>query len=91
MNVKESAVEKRLRLAVIAKGGRVYKFISSEAGVPDRIVLYKRKAIFVETKRPIGGEVSRIQRWQHSELAKQGFEVWVLSTYDEVDAFIDGL
>ncbi len=53
--VRESTVEKHLRVAVQKRGGLCWKFKSSVSGVPDRIVLLPEGIIaFLEVKRPGG-------------------------------------
>lgn len=49
------------------KGCLTFKFVSpGRKGVPDRIVLTKKGVVyFIETKRPVGGRVSPLQKyWQ---------------------------
>ena len=88
--MRESVIETHLRRLVKARGGLCYKFTSAEAGVPDRIVVFRGKTYFVELKRP-DGELSAIQRWQHDRLSDAGVEVWVLWDLDAVEGFVEGL
>lgn len=86
----ESEVESRLRKQVERIGGKAYKFISDgNRGVPDRIVcLPGGRVVFVETKRPKGGKVSKLQKYRIAELQALGFDARVLNTYELVDDFI---
>ena len=55
MMVRESVIEKHLRVAVEKRGGLCWKFKSSVSGVPDRIVLLPEGVIaFCEVKRQGG-------------------------------------
>ena len=53
--MRESTVEKHLRVAVQKRGGLCWKFRSSVSGVPDRVILMPEGGIaFCEVKRPGG-------------------------------------
>lgn len=86
----ESEIESRLRKQVERIGGKAYKFISDgNRGVPDRIVcLPGGRVVFVETKRPKGGKVSKLQKYRIAELKALGFDARMLNTYELVDDFI---
>lgn len=60
----EKDLEKKLRKKVESYGGRFVKFVSpSSAGVPDRIAMLPGgRVVFVEMKRPKGGEISPLQK-----------------------------
>lgn len=77
--MKESVIERHLRLQVEKHGGLCWKFTSpGMVGVPDRIVIPKDgQMFFVETKAP-GGVLSSKQKRRHAELRarKQIVEVW---------------
>ncbi len=87
----ESEVEARLRKKVESLGGKAYKFISEgNRGVPDRIVcLPNGRAVFVETKRPKGFRLSKLQEYRIRELRALGFDARVLNTYELIDKFIE--
>jgi hypothetical protein len=87
---RERDIESRLRRLVLAKGGLCFKFTSSEAGVPDRVVLHNGRVAFVELKQE-EGTVSKIQAWQHQRILDAGAEVWLLWDEAGVDAFVVGL
>lgn len=87
----ESEVEARLRAKVESLGGKAFKFISDgNRGVPDRIVcLPNGRIVFVETKRPKGGKISKLQKYRIKELRALGFDARVINTYELVDQFIE--
>lgn len=86
----ESEVESKLRKSVESLGGKAYKFISDgNRGVPDRIIcLPGGRVVFVETKRPKGGVLSKLQQYRIKELQKLGFDARVINTYEQVENFI---
>ena len=86
MTALEKDIEKKLRQKVEALGGRCLKWVCPGwSGVPDRIVLMpKGRIYFVETKRPKGGKLSKLQRWWGDELHRLGF-VGYFVIWDEVD------
>lgn len=78
--MKETEVEKVLRLEVKDLGGWAIKFLPSVRGLPDRIILLPGgKILFVETKSPTG-TVKPHQSVVHNRLRRLGFTVLVLST-----------
>jgi len=83
--IPERAVEKYLKDRVKGMGGLSYKFSSpGEIGVPDRIVMLKGKIIYVETKT-LTGRISPMQKYQHQRIRDQGFDVYVLRSFAEID------
>lgn len=89
-NKIENDIESRLRKQVESIGGKAFKFISDgNRGVPDRIVcLPGGRVVFVETKRPKGGVLSKLQRYRISELQRLGFDARVVNTDKLIDEFI---
>lgn len=89
--MRESKIEKELRLKVLSINGKAYKFRSpGNNGVPDRIVLYKGKCYFVELKRP--GETLRpTQKAIKKKFKELGFEVYVIDSIEKVGDFIDAI
>lgn len=87
--MRESTIEAYLRDRVKELEGKAYKFVSpGNDGVPDRLVcLPGGRAVFVELKTP-GKKPTRLQLLQHAELAKRGFEVFVVDSKQGVDDFI---
>ena len=88
--IRERDIENRLRRGVLKKDGLCFKFLSSEAGVPDRIVICNGRVAFVEIKRP-AGKLSPIQLWQQKQITGAGAESWTLWDEADVDAFVKGL
>lgn len=85
----EVQVELRLVSEVGRRGGICYKFTSGETGVPDRIVVAPGgKVAFVELKKPKGGKLSSMQRFQIERLRQLGVPAMVIKSYDDVDKFI---
>ena len=87
---RERDIENRLRRGVLKKDGLCFKFLSTEAGVPDRIVICNGRVAFVEIKHP-DGTMSAIQLWQHKQITDSGAECWTLWDERDVDAFVKGL
>ena len=89
MTTLEREIEAALRKAVEQQGGRCLKWVCPGwAGVPDRIILLPGARIcFVETKRPKGGRLSKLQEKWHEWLRDLGFTVWVIWTRADLAAF----
>ena len=84
----ERDVESYLVRRAKAAGGWPLKFVSpGTRGVPDRLLIFPGKVIFVEVKRP--GEKSRkLQEAVQDTLIEYRQEVATVSTYDEVDLLL---
>lgn len=87
----ENRVETKLRQEVERIGGKAFKFESQgNMGVPDRIVcIPPGRVVFVETKRPKGGKLSKIQKYRIAEIRKMGMEVRVIFTFDQIKDFME--
>ena len=85
MTPLEKDIEQKLRAMVERHGGLCLKWVCPGwAGVPDRIILLPgARVVFVELKRPKGGELSQLQAWWQNRLQRLGFECWVI--WNEVD------
>ena len=87
--MREHLVERRLQRSVKGRGGLAIKLLPSVAGLPDRLILLPGgRVAFVETKAP-DGKVKTHQHLIHEMLRSMGFRVDVLSTFDEVDGWVD--
>lgn len=85
--MKESYIEGLLAEGVKRLGGISYKMISTVNGVPDRLVLYKGKLIFVELKAK-AGKLSEIQKVRHTEMESHGGIIYVVYGKEGVDDFV---
>jgi hypothetical protein len=87
----EKTIENYLKKRVREIGGKCIKMIPTyENGIPDRQVLYKGRAIFVELKKQ-GKEARPLQVVYMQELNKQGFETRVIDTKEQIDQLIKAL
>jgi hypothetical protein len=86
--MRETELEKKLRVSIEKKGGQAYKFVSpGNSGVPDRLILFNKQAIFVETKAP-GKKLKPLQEKRKREIEAQGFKVYKIDTKEKVASFI---
>ena len=85
----ERDIEQKLCRKVKLHGGLCLKWVCPGwAGVPDRIVLLPGGRIcFVETKRPVGGRLSALQKKWHEKLTGKGFRVYVVWKLTDLQAF----
>ena len=89
--MRETHVEKTLRLKVKARGGWAIKLLPSVSGLPDRIVLLPGGRIyFVELKSPTG-TVAPHQTVVHRRLRTLGFVVEVLGNPAAVESWMASL
>lgn len=90
MQELEKDIEKKLRKAVENHGGVCLKWVCPGwAGVPDRIVLLPGgRVYFVETKRPKGGRLTRMQEWWLTRLKAMGFKAHIVWNKKDLDLFI---
>lgn len=88
MSVMEREIEAKLVAMVEAAGGKCLKWVCPGwAGVPDRICLLPGgKVFFVETKRPKGGRLSKLQEYWGTKLVQMGF-CWY-KAHDETDLLL---
>lgn len=91
MTELERDIERKLRQAVEALGGRCLKWVCPGwSGVPDRIILLPGGRIyFVETKRPKGGVVSALQKKWKEWLTALGFSYSVIWNLDDLTSFLE--
>ena len=93
MPIIEKDVEEFLKKKVERLGGRCLKFPAVfEEGIPDRLVIIPRgRIVFVELKRPKGGRLSEMQKYQIKKLRDLGCRVYIVHNYAEVDAMLEEL
>lgn len=91
--VIEKDIETRLKKRVEDLGGKCIKFNAvSEGGIPDRIVvLPPGQVAFVELKRPRGGRLSPIQKYQIEKLRSLGCVVEVVKNYDDIESLLKSM
>ena len=87
----EKRVEQRLVKRVKEQGGLCLKWVApGTTGVPDRLIFLKGQVHLVELKDP-KGVLSARQVFMIQQLSKLGIAVSVLSSVEEVDAFMETL
>lgn len=91
MTLLEKDVERKLRKAVEAYGGKCLKWVCPGwSGVPDRLVLLPGgRAVFVETKRPKGGRLSALQIKWGVWLTELGFRYETVWDKEDLEIFKD--
>ena len=89
--VLEKNIEKIFVKRIQKLGGICYKFVSpGNSGVPDRIVVFRKKVIFVELKAE-KGKLTELQKRQIGKIRARGAAVAVLYGLDDVLDFLDTL
>lgn len=83
----EKQIEAYLIKKVKEKEGLCLKWTSSITGVPDRLIFWQSKVFLIELKT-LKGVVSERQRVVFKQLEDQGHLVYVLRSYEDVEAFI---
>ncbi len=87
----EREIESRLKREVERQGGWCLKFLSSVAGVPDRLCLFPwGKAVFVELKAP-GKKPRPLQQRQMARIRNLGFQVYVIDSKKGIDEFMEDM
>lgn len=87
MEQRESRIEKRLIHEVEKRGGLCLKFLSTVSGVPDRMIVYKGRVLFVELKTE-EGRLSALQRYWISQFGKCGVPIDVLYGLKDVSRYV---
>ena len=93
MLITEHDIESFLKKRVEHVGGRCLKFPAVyEEGIPDRLVIIPPGRIaFVELKRPKGGRLSEMQKYQIGKLKDMGCMVRVVKNYKDVDKLLEDM
>ncbi|MCM1130102.1 MAG: VRR-NUC domain-containing protein [Roseburia sp.] len=88
--MKEKTIEEYLKAQVESRLGMCIKLnTTSERGFPDRLcILPGGYIMFVETKRPKGGKVSKYQNHILSELNNTGARAYLANTKESVDSLM---
>lgn len=91
MGKPENIVENYLRTQARKYGCLCYKFTSpGNNGVPDEILIYKGKTIFIETKSDTGTP-SEIQKLRIKEMINHGADVRICHTRQAIDEVLKEL
>ena len=87
--MRESAIEARLVRRVRERGGLCYKFVSpGNRGVPDRLVIAPDGRVFFVELKSQNGRLSKLQKFQMSELKARNVDVYVLYSVEHVEEFM---
>ena len=88
MTPLEKDIEKALGCMVGRNGGVCLKWVCPGwSGVPDRILLLPGgRIIFVELKRPKGGEIAKLQQWWAYKLGSLGFKHFFVKSHEDIKA-----
>ena len=87
--MRESAIEARLVRRVRERGGLCYKFVSpGNRGVPDRLVITPDGRMFFVELKSQTGRLSKLQKFQMSELKARNVDVYVLYSVEHVEEFM---
>lgn len=87
--MRESYLEKKLKIAVEKQGGKALKLTSpGKAGMPDRLILIPGgRVIFVEMKAP-GKKLRPLQQKRFKQLQNLGFQVYKIDSMEGVSEFV---
>lgn len=93
MSVRERDVEGYLARRLDELGLDCMKFSPDlKNGMPDRIVLLpRREVLWVELKKPEGGRIAELQKYQHAKLEAAGHEVVIVWTKQQADELCERL
>ena len=93
MLIVEKDIETFLKNRVEHLGGMCFKLPAVyEEGIPDRLVVLPQGRIaFVELKRPKGGRLSEMQKYQIKKLKDLGCKVYVVKNYEEVNGVLEDM
>ena len=88
--ITEDVIERHLIKRVKGLRGLTFKMMFRR-GWPDRLVLLPGRWLFIELKRPKGGKFEPLQLRTHARLRRQGYEVHVCFTKEQVDVVLSYL
>jgi len=83
----EKQIEKYLVKRITQSKGLTFKWISTVAGVPDRLVFLNNQVRLVELKTA-DGKLSARQVLVFDQLGEAGFPVYILRSYEDIEEFI---
>lgn len=88
----EKHLEQKLRNLVKTKGGLCLKWVSpGTSGVPDRIVLMPEGRVYFVEMKYGKGVLSPKQKLVHAMFEKLGIDVYILSSKEEIQEFVENL
>lgn len=88
---QEAHVERACRVIAEQHGAALLKLGAAlQRGIPDRMLLWQGRTIFIEFKSP-GRYPTPIQRHWHARLRGLGFEVHVFRTVEEFKKLLNRL
>ena len=86
--MRERVIERYLFEQIKQLGGMCIKMEPRyAAGVPDRLILFKGDAIFVEVKAP-GKKPTQKQMLFHKRLDEQDIPIYIIDTKEKVDELV---
>ena len=90
LQVQEREIEKYLVEKLKSIGLDCIKFVPDQRpGMPDRVTLLPEgRVLWIETKKPSGGRVSAIQKYQHKVLREAGQRVEIVWTKEQADDLV---
>jgi hypothetical protein len=87
--MSEKSLEAKARREIIKLGGFLIKWTAPGfAGVPDRIALLPWRRIYLLEFKAKNGVLSKIQIAVHAMFAAIGWKVYVISTDEQLENFI---
>lgn len=92
-NITEKTIETYLVKQCKKHNVLCYKFLSTQSGVPDRILIGQNKhgnsfTIFAEIKRP-GGKIRDLQKNQMANIRSHGGYTVVLDSHKTIDTLME--
>lgn len=91
--MREREVENYLVRKLESIGLPVHKFVpDQDPGMPDRVVLLpESRVLWIETKKPKGGRVAKLQKYRHKKLEEAGHDVVICWTKEQADLIVEKL
>ena len=89
--MREASIETYLRGRVKDAGGLCIKLSpASYVGIPDRLVVLPGGwIVFVEVKKPNGGQIGKLQHWWRARLIELGCRHRFALTREDVDGIME--
>lgn len=87
--MREAEIEARLTEAVKQRGGLSVKFLSTIAGLPDRILFMPNGKLGLVELKQKGQKPRVLQRRRHLQLESRGFHVYILDDPADIPRLLD--